>query len=1640
MDSLTARFKTEVFDPYIDLLKAQYRFHPRFSHAKQMWEQRLTMEELVRGPYLEKAQMHAPGESLGELSLHEKTRETIQARLGGRSLYRHQTDALKLLLAGENAIIATGTSSGKTLCYQIPILNDLLCDPSPGLRAIIIYPLNALVNDQLGEWEQMLKKHPNITFARFTGQTPKSQEQYKKRLRAVIEEQLADEQLSQQERHREVERCLREQLRNDPQNRLNHRDDIRANPPQVLITNFAMLEYLMERPVDAPIFKNACLKFLVLDEVHAYRGVQATEIAFLIRRLKDRLGIEKLVSIATSATLGKPNDSESKAKVRQFACDLFGEDFIEPNPIYGTTAQPQLGLPAFQPTAAQYLKAAESLRAKNEAAARQSLCPDDSVGLLAALLQRDENLYRLRKKILTQPVLLREAARRLWPNRPQAEDGLQALLEIVAAAKQDETHDDLLPTRLHYFVRAQDGLHACLHRQCLDRRDGKPAFYVSRKSDENTPEGLCPACHQVDQRSKLVEVVTCRKCGYLYGALQDLGPRRAQNPEAGNNMPEPQFDSFETALGWAADSFWSYFSVEDGHDLPYPPQPDADEEDEDQDNLFLNPAELDWCVRCGKKNDRGKGDNCQCSSPHLRKIKIFHRQCHHSGKPKDVNNLYIQQKKPLTSCPNCGARNGSGLEPVRRFQESDDETGLAMAVPFSHFQVSQVSPGQAVSKLPRKLLCFTDHRQRAAAFPALLEEETFTHDLGRMIVEIVRAQEKPLDFVSLGEALAERADPQSDNHDPDFFLPASRFPDEELDAKEKRNLWIAETFSYFGIPDSARESAEDFGLAAVEYQLKDAEKRAFRELLAAPALSLAESTAALQVLLGFIRQRKAFTLPKGRVEPDATAFGRVTADIAYALRREGRSSIQGWLPRRNKNDSYRDNSITDYLRRLLNLPPDETYKLGEKIWEFLTSQYLLIEQRKKWKLDHENLFVVKDRARYECDRCGIVTAYSVRQCCPRKACVGKLQARPFNASQENIIAAWVAGAGETRFTTLKSEEHTAQINKDLAKKVEDGFRAEGVNLLSSTTTFEMGINIGDLQKVLLRNAPPSSANYVQRVGRAGRGTDKNAVCVTLCRRAKYDADAWNDPPDRLMSGEVRTPTVFTENPIIAQRHLNAVAFARFLRIKIAEEGASGGRKIEQKIPLETFLPPDLRAKIPEGLSQTSPVTPSLGFPEWLETQTVEDILQTQAGRMLLRAVGGFGAGKEAIQERYKRILRDIGNELSALMNERQKLFGQGQNVVDIERAVKNLLRSDVISILAKRGFLPRYAFPLDVVTLETGWNRWSRDTEVELSRDRGIAIAEFAPGAQVIARKKVFTSSGLYVASSTDKPERRWYAKCPSCEQIRTAPLQDQLLGSCSVCQNPITNQRLKAFVEPSAFSVRIEKKSGGSERHRRTSLIRQRQTLTHFIDSVEESSFHESGLFSIALKEDGTLFRYNLGPENKGFVLCSSCGYSEPQRGFKAGKKHKKLRVLSGGADCTSNLWTRPLAYGHEFRSFCLIARPSGYSPVESLAFALQKGLCHLLDIEASDIGVSWRWLTNRKASGDARTEIILYDRTPGGAGFVKDGFDNWSQVVEKAREICDACSCEAACYDCLKDFGNQSHHEKLHRLRARQYLNSLA
>lgn len=323
---------------------------------------------------------------------------------------------------------------------------------------------------------------------------------------------------------------------------------------------------------------------------------------------------------------------------------------------------------------------------------------------------------------------------------------------------------------------------------------------------------------------------------------------------------------------------------------------------------------------------------------------------------------------------------------------------------------------------------------------------------------------------------------------------------------------------------------------------------------------------------------------------------------------------------------------------------------------------------------------------------------------------------------------------------------------------------------------------------------------------------------------------------------------------------------------------------------------------------------------------------------------------------------------------------------------------------------------------------------MELSRERGIAIAEFAPGAQVIARKRVFTSAGLYIVGASDQPTKLYFSRCRSCEQVRTASTQERLKGNCLVCQRPITTQTIQPFVQPAAFSVEIDPKNESGQRYRRGTLVRQRQTVTQFIDSVEEAQFRDAGLFRLAIKGDGKLFRYNLGSQGQGFVLCPSCGFSEPQINSRADKKHRRLRMFSQNRTCDRQVW-RGISFGHEFQSYCLIVRPlAAPASVESLAYALQRGICKVLDVESYDIGVSWRWLGQKSAG--SRSEIVLYDLTPGGAGFVEEALNSWTDVVSASRTVCEKCACATACYDCLKNYSNQAYHEKLNRIPIAEFL----
>ena len=399
---------------------------------------------LVRQPILEVSPRYKKGDTIEGLVRKGVVSDGfLQLDHGALppQLYAHQERGLKRAIEKHrNLVVATGTGSGKTEVFLFPIFDYLFRERAsgsisePGARALLLYPMNALANDQIERLRGLLGEMPEVTFGRYTGETKYGFEEAHDLF---------------------VSRHGQEPLSNE----LICRDQMRETPPHILLTNYAMLEYLLIRPDDSPLFAGGRWRFIVLDEVHTYSGAMGIEIAMLLRRLKNRVADGRagmLQCFATSATLGSgPRD---KPKIAKFATDLFGEDFNE-NDVIEAEYELQSNMPEWgRGTSEGYRALREVLATTREPnptelieAAKEhfpsSLVDEVDPGhgdddercrlLLGGLLQGDGNVNALKSKLTNrQAVLLSELAEE------------EAAIDLVALSTYARVHDgryQLLP-------------------------------------------------------------------------------------------------------------------------------------------------------------------------------------------------------------------------------------------------------------------------------------------------------------------------------------------------------------------------------------------------------------------------------------------------------------------------------------------------------------------------------------------------------------------------------------------------------------------------------------------------------------------------------------------------------------------------------------------------------------------------------------------------------------------------------------------------------------------------------------------------------------------------------------------------------------------------------------------------------------------------------------------------------------------------------------------------------------------------------------------------------------------------------------------------------------------------------------------
>lgn len=1596
---------------------------------------------LVKGPFVEISPPFEPGVSLRDL-VREEILSPLFERLCTpnnlpykRALYKHQEIAIRKVVAGRNIIVATGTGSGKTETFLIPILNSLLREQEqgrlhyPGVRTLLLYPMNALANDQMKRLRGLLRNFQSITFGRYVGETAQDPSEARELFRKNFPEETPAE------------------------NELLSRKEMQVSPPHILLTNYAMLEYLLLRPADSTFFDGPTgdyWRFIVIDEAHVYDGANATEMAMLLRRLQDRIRRpgQKLQCIATSATLGGPEDYSN---IVQFANGLLNPSFewqmddtdrqdVVSAARMSTQALGQTwgrGTPELYRQLYDFIDTRQlaslapgDLLQRVSAISRSNDIPADILAhtgsyarqdlsnvlprFLYALLKGDENVHRLQTRLRTDPDFLDIIAPEIFPETQEPAQAVVDLVALSVIAKANPGEMPLLPARYHVFARALEGAFLCLN-EVAHRESGAPRLFLRRFK-------FCPHCG-----SRVFELANCTRCGEAYLIGNETPGRELKEGKQAFFKIDPEC-TYLTQSSVVYDAIearqTSYFVL--GQQLPS--MYDEDEAvsanagiDAMQDDARLDPRLL--CPVCGMVRSKFELERCSCGVPEF-----------------EVSQVDIGQKKTLQRCVSCSTQGSSGV--VYRFLTGQDApvSVLASAL-YQHLPGGKDSKSKELPGEGRKLLNFTDNRQNAAFFAPYLERSHLRNMRRRLIMLTLeklteQAARGDLRLQDLVDRLVARAEE------------AGVFTLEQSLHERKRTaaIWLMLEFS----PLDRRISLEGLGVLRIR-PVRPPQWSAPNFLKEDP-WRLADDQAfdLIHLLLNTLRGQGAVTYLIGE---DDIARNEAFAprNKAFYFRREGSNPVKGifgWLPAEGFSNARLDLLKRFLIRRGFAEPGAvrEAKKALVDLWEYLSSSnspwrthlpggavgdlgVLYRIAHTMWELQPD--IHTPPQGWYICDRCQNISPVSLEKTCPTFGCSGELEPleRHAEALESNLYRD-IYLRGDP--IPLSAEEHTAQWTQQAAAEVQNRFIRGELNLLSCSTTFELGVDVGDLQAVVMRNVPPSTANYVQRAGRAGRRTDSAAFALTFAQRRSHDLNYYRDPK-RMIAGRVKPPVVTLTNEKIIGRHLRSVVFAAFFRWAKEQHERTFSKVGQFFAPDNKALGPELLCEFldrrPEPLRQAlQRIIPpdlhaSLGVADWT---WIGSLMNSDKTGDLDKAIVEIDSELAQFEELVNGAVKE-------------RKFKQA----DYFSQVMNQIRDrDLLGFLGSRNVLPKYGFPTDVVELKTNHLSIFEASRIELDRDLRVAISEFAPGGEVVAAKRVWVSQGI-----RRLPNHEWepfnYVVCGNCNKFYYNVGDLQAVCSCGHSLTDKPHLRGQFIIPEDGFIAAPDTRSPGDTPPKRTYASRVYFAERRLSDGdleLDKDPLELDGELSRAglqiykrYSRRGWLALVNKG-FGQGFRVCLTCGYAEPVQ-FPPAKTKEHKNPLSGKS-CKGTL--KPFHLGHHFMTDILEVKTNlpllGDTPTFSLLYALLDGASHALEIRRDDIDGT----IYPQGLGEPPA-LILYDNVPGGAGHVKRIHENLRPVVEAALDRVARCECgeETSCYNCLRNYRNQFFHDILQRGSAIKLLN---
>lgn len=1589
-------FRNRLIGDYASYIKSFIQIRdPQISDYVQ---QKLQEGVLWPEPLIQLNPLFARGESIVELVaqgiLH---RECGRVFRKGKSedddrghplrLHKHQSEAIRVARGGHSYVLTTGTGSGKSLAYIIPIVDSVLRSGSGrGIQAIVVYPMNALANSQMKELEKFLQRgYPNkkgpVTFARYTGQE------------------------SDEERQRII-----------------------ANPPDILLTNYVMLELILTRSNERRLLATPMLQFLVLDELHTYRGRQGADVALLVRRVRDRLAAGTLQCVGTSATLaGAGSYEERQSAVAAMASQIFGTS-VRPEHVIGETlvrTTSNLG-----PDGTFLQRLTERIRERGQGLPRdyQSFIQDPlSVWIESTfgVTEREGRLVRTTPKSISGE---RGAASELSNviGEPLAHC-VEAIQQALLAGYECEPHPETgLPPfafRLHQFISKGDTIYASL----------EPQRYLTLQRQQFVPG---------DRQRLLLPLVFCRECGQEYYCVR---------LKDGQFIPRELNDQLD-GDGRAG---FLYYSEEN----PWPL--DEDLLRERLPDEWLEEHRAGMRVRRNRREDLPLAMYVQSDGTMNEDV---------TSHENTLNCQFVPA--PFRFCLHCGVSYGSrqiGDFAKLASLSSEGRSTATTVLSLSAIRRLRDAPAQPI---PPKMLSFTDNRQDAS-----LQAGHFNDFIE---VGVLRS--------ALYHA-AQQAGMEGLHHDEltqkvfsALNLPLHLYasdPSVKYQALAETQRAFRNVLGYRLYRDLKRgwritsPNLEQCGLLSLTYlSLEEVcgDEDVWRNCHAALSSASPQTrTRVGKVLLDYMRRELAIKvdyldqLYQETIQQQSSQ--RLVAPWALD-ENEAREYATTLFPRGRGNDDNRSNvylsargGFGQYLRRRTTfedfgekLHLDDTNVIIEQLLEGLRQAGLVervVEPRNK-----------DDKAGYQLPASAIVwrggdgtQAFHDPIRVPREARGGRLT-NAFFVEFYRSTAASLQG--------VEAREHTAQVPYDLRVQREEAFRHDRLPILYCSPTMELGIDIAELKLVNMRNVPPTPANYAQRSGRAGR-SGQPALVFSYCSTGSPHDQYFFKRPEYMVAGAVTPPRLDLANEDLVRAHVYA--------IWLAETGLSLGQSLRDILEVTGDDPTlALLESVRESIEDP-------GAKRRAKARTAR-VLETMREELhasdwysddwLDRALGQVVPNFDRTCERWRGLYRAAQQQARAQglimldasrsaedKKQADRLRAEAEAQLALLTETSSLEQSDFYSYryFASEGFLPGYNFPrLPLSAYIPG--RRTRQRDEYLSRPRFLAISEFGPRAIVYHEGSRYLINRVILPVGEDEHLLTRRAKqCEQCGYLH--PISDgQGLDLCERCGAALPKALTHLFRLQNVATRRRDKINSDEEERMR--LGYEIQTAVRFAEHDGRPAYQvgvvkreDETLAKLTYGHAATLWRINLGwmrRKNKnlpGFIL-------DVERGYWA----KNDQLADDPDDPMSPRTARVIPYVEDRRN-CLLFDPG--APQNAVVMA------SLQAILKSAIQVKYQLEDNELAVEplpklDERHLILFYESAEGGAGVLRRLLDDPSAVREVAREALHLChfdpetgddlkrgpraqeDCEAACYDCLLTYFNQHDHLLLDRKAIRDYLLDLA